>query len=394
MVITLGYATVLFLLASFYRSDRFHQFRTVPAKGIDLSLRGSQMNVHFTYKVDKSPSTEQYLQTQIEKLGPRLHVFNPDMVSLRGLFEEAPKSGFTVALNLRLPAGQMTARASTETLHAAIRIAFDDLTDQLRKHKEHLRSEYRYPRVRGVERQRIEPQVAFESTLAAVKLEKISSLDVTGFVNANLDRLRGYVERELRFRRDSGQRRLAEVSAEEVIDEVIANALDEHQPRPEKIALEPWLYRLSRSAMDRLGNQLNSAVHPVRLDEEEIHPVADVDLEEMRQFYHPDESITNENLIADQHGSTPEDEASREELMAMVERSLRHATPPQREAFLLFTMEGFRLAEIASITERTLEQVQADVKIAREHLRRSLMAAGERRQKLVADRFRSHPRSA
>jgi len=94
--------------------------------------------------------------------------------------------------------------------------------------------------------------------------EKISSLDVTGFVNANLDRLRGYVERELHFRCDSGQRRLAEVSVEEVIDEVIANALDEHQPRPEKIALEPWLYRLSRSAMDRLGNQLNSAAHSVR----------------------------------------------------------------------------------------------------------------------------------
>ncbi len=63
------------------------------------------MNVHFTYKLDKSPTVEQYLQTQIEKLGPRLHVFNPDMVSLRGLIEAAPKSGFKVALNLRLPAG-------------------------------------------------------------------------------------------------------------------------------------------------------------------------------------------------------------------------------------------------------------------------------------------------
>jgi len=114
----------------------------------------------------------------------------------------------------------------------------------------------------------------------------------------------------------------------------------------------------------------------------------------MRQFYHPDERITNENLIADRHGSTPEDDASRQELMAMVERALRNATPYQREAFLLFTMEGFRLAEIASIMERTPQQVQADVKVAREHLRRSLIAAGERRQKLVADRVSSHPRSA
>ena len=48
------------------------------------------MNVHFTYKLDKSPTAEQYLQTQIEKLAPRLHVFNPDMISLRGLIEQPP----------------------------------------------------------------------------------------------------------------------------------------------------------------------------------------------------------------------------------------------------------------------------------------------------------------
>ena len=351
------------------------------------------MNVHFTYKLDKSPANEQYLHSQIEKLGPRLHVFNPDMVSLRGLMEAAPKSGFTVALNLRLPAGQMSSRATSETLHAAIRIAFDDLTEQLRKHKEHLRSEYRYPRVRGEGRQRIE-QVAFESTVAAVKPEMISSIDVTGFVNANLERLRRYVERELRFRRDSGQRRLEEISVEEVIDEAIASALDEHRPRPEKIALEPWLYRLSRSAMDRLGNQLDSAAHSVRLEHAETAPASGVDNEEMLQFYQSDERLTNENLIADRRGSTPEDDASREELMVMVERALRGATPNQREAFLLFTLEGFRLSEIAAITERTVEQVQHDIKVAREHLRRSLIAAGERRQKLVADRPSSHSRSA
>jgi RNA polymerase sigma factor (sigma-70 family) len=344
------------------------------------------MNVHFTYKLDKSPSAEQYLQTQIEKLGPRLHVFNPDMISLRGLIEAAPKSGFKVALNLRLPAGQMAAQASAETLQPAIRIAFDDLTEQLRKHKEHLRNQYRYPRVRGMERQRIEPTVAFEDTVAAVKPEKISNLDVTGFVNANLERLHRYVDRELRFRCDSGQRRLEEVSVEEVIDEAIANALDEHQPRPEKIALEPWLYRLSRSAMDRLANQLDPEAHAARVNHEEMHPSLDARDEEMLQFYHPDESTAGDDLIADLRSGTPEDDASREELMTMVERALRGAAPHQREAFLLFTLEGFRLAEIAAITERTVVQIQADISAAREHLRRSLVAAGERRQKLVVDR--------
>ena len=351
------------------------------------------MNVHFTYKLDKSPTAEQYLQSQIEKLGPRLHVFNPDMVSLRGSIEVAPKAGFIVALNLRLPSGQMAAKASEETLHGAIRIAFDDLSAQLNKHKQHLRSHYRFPGVRGEERHPIEPQARFEDTVAAVKPDKVSSVDVAGFVNANLDRLRRYVERELAFRLDSGQRRLQEVSVEEVVNEAIASALDEHCPHPEKVALEPWLYRLSRSAMDRLGNQLDST-GTKRINHEESHPSLDAADEQMLQFYQPDESTPSESLIADRYSGTPEDEASREELMTMVERALRGAAPQQREAFLLFTMEGFRPSEIAVITQRTVEQVQADIKIAREHLRRSLVAAGERGQKRVSGRAAAHSRSA
>ena len=357
------------------------------------------MNVHFTYKLDKSPATEQYLQRQIEKLGPRLQVFNPDMVSLHGLIEPAPKSGVRMALNLRLPSGQMVARSISESLRGAIQGAFEDLSAQLGKHKEHLRSQYRYPGVRsgmgGGERPPIEPQARFEETIAVVMPAKVSSDDVAGFVNANLGRLRRYVERELAFRRDSGQRRLQEVSAEEVVNEAIASALDEHLPRPEKIALEPWLYRLSRSAMDRLGNQIDSGAGPVRLNHEESHPSLDAADEEMLQFYQPDGSVTGESTIADRDNRTPEDEASREELMTMVERALRGSTPQQREAFLLFTMEGFRPSEIAAITERTPEQVQSDISTAREHLRRSLVAKGERRQKLVADRVKAaHPRSA
>src|SRR6202051_1403582 len=246
------------------------------------------MNVHFTHKVDKSPAAELYLQSQIDKLGPRLNVFNPDMVSLRGSFDVAPRSGFTVSLNLKLPSGQLAARATAVTLHAAIRSAFEDLGAQLGKHKDHLRSQYRYPGVRpgigGAERPAITPQARFEDTIAAVRPAKVSNLDVADFVNANLERLRRYVERELSFRRDNGQSRLREISIEEVIDEAIASALDEHFPRPEKIALEPWLYRLSRSALDRLNNQTDSMANPARPNHAEGRPPLDAADEEMLQY--------------------------------------------------------------------------------------------------------------
>jgi RNA polymerase sigma factor (sigma-70 family) len=355
------------------------------------------MNVHFTYKLDKSPAAEQYLQLQIDKLQPRLHVFKPDMVSLRGLIEVAPKSGFNVALNLRLPSGQLAARAAAVTLHAAIRGAFEDLGAQLGKHKDHLRSQYRYPGVRagirGTQRPAIVPQAPFEETLAAVRPDKVSSIDVTNFVNANLERLRRYVERELAFRRDGGQIRLQEFSVEEVIDEAIASALDEHNDRPEKIALEPWLYRLSRSAMDRLANQIDSAGQPARPNHVEGAPPLDANDEERLQYYQPDAGTPQEIMIADEAGHSPEDEVSRQELMTMVERSLRGVDLLQREAFLLFTIEGFRPAEIATITGRELEQVQADIKAARQHLRNALLAF-DRGQKPRPEQVQAHPKSA
>jgi len=337
------------------------------------------MNVHITYKLDKSPSMEAYLQSQIQKLGPRLQVFNPDMVSLRGVFEAGPKKGYRVTLNLRLPSGTMVSGSDSVSLRAAIRMVFEDLGKQLRKHKDHLRSHYRFPGVRGEERPPIAPQVRFENTIAAVIPAEVSGGDINRFVNANLERLRRYVERELTFRRDSGQKRLEEVGVEEVVNEAIATALDEGQERPEKIALEPWLYRLSRSAMDRLGNQHEGVTVPERPAQTEMLPALDAGDEEMLQFFHPDELLTAESRIADSHSSSPEDEASREELMNMVERALRGAPLQLREAFLLFSLEGFRPAEIAQITERSVEDVQDDIRQAREYLRRFLTAAREKR---------------
>jgi RNA polymerase sigma factor (sigma-70 family) len=313
------------------------------------------------------------------------------------MIEVSVKTGFCVALNLRLPSGQLASRSTAVTLHAAIRLAFEDLGAQLGKHKDHLRSQYKFPGVRGGlrgdDRQPIEPQARFEDTVAAVKPDKVSNLDVTNFVNANFERLRRYVERELAFRRDNGQSRLAAISVEEVIDEAIANALDDHNPRPEKIGLEPWLYRLSRSAMDRLANQMDAAGLPVGRSAE--NGMLDARDEERMQFYHPDESSPgSDDMIPDRYSRSPEEEASREELMGIVERVLRGVTPQQREAFLLATVEGFRPAEIAAITARELNQVEADIRAARNHLRKSMQANGENARNVTVDASMQRPRIA
>ncbi|HWR36433.1 MAG TPA: hypothetical protein VN622_11245 [Clostridia bacterium] len=341
------------------------------------------MNVHFSYKLPKTPALEQHIQQQIDKLRKRLQVFRPELISLYGTVEANQKTGTVVSLNLRLPSGQMAAQRMADSDVGAVKRSFEDLTEQLTKHKDHLRRKHTWPRERGVERERLEPQVPFEETIAAIRPEMVSVADISSYVDANLPRLQRYVERELRYRENNGQLRPGELTPEEVIDEAIASALDDRSEKPEKITLEPWLYRLANSAVSRLLNQTRQEIGSVRLEStprSREEPGSD---EPVLQFHQPDESLTQENLIADSRLSTPEDVAASDEMVAMVEMALRHAKPHEREAFILYTMEGFTANEIAVITDRKLEEVRASIKAAREHLRKSFPAASPIKDKLI-----------
>ena len=55
----------------------------------------------------------------------------------------------------------------------------------------------------------------------------------------------------------------------------------------------------------------------------------------------------------------------------LVQSALAAAKPRDREVFILHTMEGFSVAEIAAITDRRPESINASILAAREHLRRS-----------------------
>ncbi|HYE25230.1 MAG TPA: sigma-70 family RNA polymerase sigma factor [Clostridia bacterium] len=327
------------------------------------------MNVHFTYKLSKTPDVDAIINHQIEKLRKRLQVFKPDMISLHGSLGESPKKGFVAALNLRLPSGQMASNEAADSVQAALKASFDNILEQLSKHKDHLRAQHQWPRARRVENTRTVPQVPFEETLAAVHPEAASETDVTEFVNANIGRLRRFIGRELRFRLSNGQFRADQVTPDEVIDEAIATALDERTERPDKIALEPWLYRMARQAIDRIAQQLNADERSVPL--ESGGRDSDNADETLAEYNRDDMVLTNENLIPDPRTATPEEVVANEEIIGMVETALRRTRNEDREAFILFTFEGFTVSEIASITDRPVDDVRTSIQHAREHLRKS-----------------------
>lgn len=343
------------------------------------------MNVHIGYKVRKTPDIEKEMQTQVEKLRKRLQAFRPELIHLKGMIEEnSPREGTVVSLNLRLPSGQMAAERKAPAATAAIKAAFDDLLQQITRHKDLLRSTHKFPRWRRGDQLRPTKQVPFETTLASMQPPMVSSEDIRTYVNVNLARLERFIERELYFRETAEQIEADSISKEEVVDEAIAAALSDGADKPERLALEPWLYRLAMHAIDQMSSGSNEHNGNVHLeDSARKRNVRGSDESEL-QFHQPDEAILGETVIADRRVSTPEQIASSDEMLRLVEIALRGTDRISREAFILYALEGFTHDEIAAITDRKPDDVRASVTLAQEHLRKSAVFATSSKQKPIA----------
>src|SRR5437763_9967520 len=99
------------------------------------------MIVNISYKVSKSADLEHLFQQQADKLQKYLRIFRPELVHLQGAIEEnSTRQGMVVSLNLRLPSGQMATHEHGDNATSAIKLAFEALTEQLKKHKAQLRN--------------------------------------------------------------------------------------------------------------------------------------------------------------------------------------------------------------------------------------------------------------
>ena len=341
------------------------------------------MNVHVSYKVQKTPDLEKEINHQIEKLRKRLQVFRPDLVHLKGILEQnSPREGTHVSLNLRLPSGQLTAQGKAANPTAAIKSAFDELIQQINRHKELLRSSHKWRRPKGTAQDSLEPGIPFEQTVAAVLVPTISADDVRSYVDANLSRLQRFVDRELYFRHTAEEPAGYGLSTEEVVDEVIVQALTDGD-RPEKLALEPWLYRLAMRAMDRMSAAVNDLELPVHLEDSRRRQNVEASDEATLQFHQPDEGWTKESSIADRRMTTPEQDTYSDEIVALVQSALQGTDRTDREAFLLYGIEGFSLPEIAVITGRHAEAVRDSIDRARQHVRNAPSVANEFHRKPI-----------
>jgi hypothetical protein len=174
--------------------------------------------------------------------------------------------------------------------------------------------------------------VPFEETLAVVFPATVSAEDVRSYVNVNLPRLERFVEREIYFRETADQVVPDSISKEEVIDETIAAALGRWTgEKPERLALEPWLYRLA--SMRSTNSPARREATGVRYawKNPPARPTSKASDEPELQFHQPDEAITEETIIADDRVATPEQIVGSDEMMRLIAcRSARCGREPSR----------------------------------------------------------------
>ena len=343
------------------------------------------MNVHVSYKLSKTPDVEREINQHIQKLETRLQVFRPDLVHLHAVIEEKPaRTGIEVRLDLRLPSGDIAASDVAPTTDTAIKGAFEDLLERVTKHKDLLRAHHKWPNRRRAGQTPVIAEMPFEETLAAVQPAKASEEDISTYLNANLPRLRRFVDREIVYREANGDLQPDQLRADEIIDEAIANALDHHE-KPEKLAVEAWLYRLTLRALQDLSSRSREDVDSISLDDRaRVFEMSPTSNDETRlEFHQPDESVLHEQIIPNRGISTPEDTAAQSEVITLIERALRGTKPYDREAFLLFTIEGFTVDEIVAISNRPQDAVRKSIQAAREYLRRNLPVASHLKDKLL-----------
>src|SRR5438128_5345836 len=101
------------------------------------------------------------------------------------------------------------------------------------------------------------------------------------------------------------------------------------------------------------------------------------------QFHQPEEALTEENVIADTRVATPEQAAYSDEMITLVQSALLGTKPPDRDAFILYAIEGFSVDEIAAIVDRKPDDVRASITAVREQVRTAPPIANQFRDKLL-----------
>lgn len=308
--------------------------------------------------VDIAPPLKSLIERHSHKVKKVLPTFPADSVDLHVTLERLPrKNQFRAALVLTLPQNAIRVEDTRDNLTTSVVHAFEELFRKIKKFKSNLNREKFWHRQGVIAEKRGGPGPTFVSRDA---------------INRNLQKIENYIRRELLHHSMVEGLPAGLVEPDAVVDEVFVEVASGLDRRPENLALEQWMFQVTRQKL----SQRLAAIEEARQEQhvEETPRFSSRWDDEVLNFYHPDEVLRLEDVLADQKIATPEDSMARRELAEQLNKEIARLPKAVRDSFVLYALEGFAADEVAMITGTDPAEVLKHVETARKRLRSQLPA--------------------
>ncbi|HEU4685750.1 MAG TPA: sigma-70 family RNA polymerase sigma factor [Nitrospira sp.] len=293
---------------------------------------------------------------------------------LHGIIEKNPAhQRYRMTAVLNVPGRTLVSKEDGHDAVQTMREAVSELERQVARHKAFLRYEplWRRPARRAaLERERFNQAAA----------QGPAREWLGGWILSHLEMLYNFARREIAAALAVGDLMPGELDVEDVVDAVVARALNQADRRPVDLQVDRWLLKLSLDYLDEELARLKKERSLMHIEEDipETPPrEAVVTLgDEILDYYQPDEDLRLEDVIPHPYIPTPDQVKECRDLQRYVNRTLAALPQAWRRAFVLCHVQGLSISEVATVLGETEDRVRQSLKQAQEFLREKIVESG------------------
>ena len=305
-------------------------------------------------KFEPSQSYEKVVDRQSRKILKLLPTFPPDSFDLNVVTEKLVRgSQYVTTISLNLPQRTVKVEETEDNPISSVVRAFGELRRRISRFKSQLTREnlWRKQKAESVQENIVETGRNMELT-----------------IDENLGKVENYIRREIYYEVVNGNISPDSIDPNLFVDEVFMEIFA--RPRPEDIYLDHWVLTVARQVLNKRISEIEMHEHDSHLEDS---PGSRKQWEdEYLNFFQPDESLHISDLLQDKSISDPEQLLERDEAESRAQKAIAALPVDLREAFVLYSLEGFTSDEVAMATEKTPEEVLDNVEKARAILKEDL----------------------
>lgn len=273
-----------------------------------------------------------------------------------------------ITLTLTIAGRDLTARAKDSSPVVATRRAFEELTGKVATLIEESRTEGVWHRT---SRDRFVVGNVREKETPTTRSEAAASVD------RELDELYNFVRHEIAIAQAQRDLNRGDLTVEEIVDEVAVIALERFDERPTELNFRSWLLQLALDVIKGKKREIEIERRALMSFGEQNSFGAQTQPEdEIYDFFQPDHSVRLNDLLPGVGLPTPEEALAEREFQQHIIRALAQLPRRWREAFVLYSVEGLTLEEVARVTRHPVDATRRAIELARELLRAGLAEVG------------------